>query len=115
LFRTVDIGAELYAMSAACARAQMLSKQGRPEAVTLADVFCIEARDRIKAHFDQLFGPNDPALYKLAMEVLRGEHAWLEHGIVSAVWDPDKAKRRAAAPSASGAKSPTTIKVGATQ
>src|ERR1700680_2161746 len=54
LFRAVDIGAELYAMSAACARAQMLSKQGRPEAVTLADAFCIEARDRIKIHFDQL-------------------------------------------------------------
>jgi alkylation response protein AidB-like acyl-CoA dehydrogenase len=115
LFRAVDIGAELYAMSAACARAQMLSKQGRPEAVTLADVFCIEARDRIKAHFDALFGPNDPALYKLAMEVLRGEHAWLEQGIVSVVADPDKAKRRPAAPSASGAKPSTTVKVGATQ
>jgi hypothetical protein len=102
-------------MSAACARAQMLSKQGRPEAVTLADVFCIEARDRIKAHFDQLFGPNDPALYKLAMEVLRGEHAWLEQGIVSAAWDPDKAKRRPVVPGASSAKPATTVKVGATQ
>lgn len=101
-------------MSAACARAQMLSKQGRPEAVTLADVFCIEARDRIKAHFDALFGPNDPALYKLAMEVLRGEHAWLEQGIVSVVADADKAKRRAPAPGAPGAKS-VPVKVGAAQ
>jgi hypothetical protein len=83
LFRAVDIGAELFAMSAACSRAQMLSKLGRPEAVTLADVFCIEARERIKLHFDQLFGANDPALYSLAMEVLRGEHEWLEQGIVS--------------------------------
>jgi len=114
LFRAVDIGAELYAMSAACARAQMLSKQGRPEAVTLADVFCIEARDRIKAHFDQLFGHNDPALYKLAMEVLRGEHAWLEQGIVSAVADADKAKRRTAAAGAAP-KPATNVKVGATQ
>ena len=63
----------------------MLSKQGRPEAVTLADAFCIEARDRIKVHFDHLFGANDPAIYKVAMEVLRGEHAWLEQGIVSSV------------------------------
>ena len=101
-------------MSAACARAQMLSKQGRPEAVTLADVFCIEARDRIKAHFDQLFGANDPALYKLAMEVLRGEHAWLEQGIVSVVADPDKAKRRPAV-TGSPSKAATTVKVGATQ
>src|SRR5438045_9020950 len=48
LFRAVDIGAELYAMAAACSRAQMLAKQGRKEAVTLADVFCIEARGRIR-------------------------------------------------------------------
>ncbi len=120
LFRAVDIGAELYAMSAACARAQMLSKQGRPEAVTLADAFCLEARDRIKIHFDQLFGPNDPALYKVAMEVLRGEHAWLEQGIVSSVAQPDKTKRRptggGAAPSATSAtltSDSTTAKVGA--
>src|SRR5437868_2022095 len=85
LFRAVDIGAELYAMAAACSRAQMLAKQGRPEAVALADVFCIEARDRIKIHFEQLFGANDPAIYKVAMEVLRGEHAWLEQGIVSSM------------------------------
>src|SRR5256884_2643797 len=62
LFRAVDIGAELFAMSAACARAQMLSRQGRPEAVTLANAFCLEARDRIKVHFEQLFGANDPAI-----------------------------------------------------
>jgi hypothetical protein len=93
LFRAVDIGAELYAMSAACVRAQMLAKQGRKEAVTLADAFCIEARDRIRVHFEQLFGPNDPAIYKVAMEVLRGEHAWLEHGIVSSVVHGEKQKR----------------------
>ncbi|HZE08724.1 MAG TPA: acyl-CoA dehydrogenase family protein, partial [Gemmatimonadaceae bacterium] len=94
LFRAVDIGAELFAMSAACSRAQMLAKQGNAEATRLADVFCIEARERIKLHFDQLFGPNDGALYKLAMEVLRGEHAWLEQGIVSNSAGPESATRR---------------------
>src|SRR6476660_6713756 len=93
LFRAVDIGAELYAMAAACARAQMLAKQGRDEAIVLADAFCLEARDRIKVHFENLFGPNDPAIYKVAMEVLRGEHAWLEQGIVSSV-APAKRSRR---------------------
>ena len=72
----------------------MLAKQGQPGAVTLADAFCIEARERIKIHFDQLFGPNDPALYKVAMEVLRGEHAWLEQGIVSSLAHFDKTKLR---------------------
>jgi alkylation response protein AidB-like acyl-CoA dehydrogenase len=82
LFRAVDIGAELYAMAAACSRARMLAKQGRAEAVVLADAFCIEARQRIRAHFRALFGPSDPALYRVAMQVLRGEHSWLEQGIV---------------------------------
>jgi alkylation response protein AidB-like acyl-CoA dehydrogenase len=82
LFRAVDIGAELYAIAATCSRAHMLAEQGRREAIALADVFCIEARQRIRAHFRGLFGPSDPALYKVAMQVLRGEHAWLEQGIV---------------------------------
>ena len=115
LFRAVDIGAELFAMSAACVRANMLEKQGRPQAVALADVFCLEARERIRVLFDNLFGPNDPALYKLAMEVLRGDHAWLEQGIVSSVADFDKAKRR---PGGGGAALPSdsiTATVGATQ
>ena len=94
LFRAVDIGAELFAMSAACSRAQMLAKQGRKEAIALADAFCIEARERIRIHFDQLFGVDDPALYRLSQEVLRGEHAWLEQGIVSSVAQIERGKRR---------------------
>ena len=101
LFRAVDIGAELFAMSAACSRAQMLAKQGREEAVTLADVFCIEARQRIRAHFRALFGPTDPALYKVAMQVLRGEHAWLEQGIVGLTpADPTRSRDRVGLPAA---------------
>ncbi|HKR08440.1 MAG TPA: hypothetical protein VJS39_04560, partial [Gemmatimonadaceae bacterium] len=117
LFRAVDIGAELFAMSAACSRAQMLAKQGRKEAISLADAFCIEARERIRIHFDQLFGPDDAALYRLSQEVLRGEHAWLEQGIVSSVAQMERARRRTPAagvpPGAAG--SSTTAKVGATQ
>ena len=82
LFRAVDIGAELYAMAATCSRAHMLAKQGRTEAIALADAFCLEARQRIREHFRALFGKSDPALYRVAMQVLRGEHAWLEQGIV---------------------------------
>ncbi len=100
LFRAVDIGAELFAMSASCVRAHMLAKQGRPEAVALANAFCLEARDRIKVHFEQLFGHNDPAIYKVAMEVLRGEHAWLEQGIVSAAVAAEQSKRRSGQPGA---------------
>src|SRR5687767_2287731 len=85
LFRAVDIGAEIYAMAATCSRAHMLAKQGRREAIELADAFCIEARQRIAQHFRMLFGRTDPALYKVAMQVLAGQHAWLEQGIVGLV------------------------------
>jgi alkylation response protein AidB-like acyl-CoA dehydrogenase len=83
LFRAVDIGAELFAMSAACVRAQMLAKQGNREAIALADVFCRHARARIAERFEALFGPDDDATYRLAREVLDGRHRWLEEGIIS--------------------------------
>ena len=79
----MDIGAELFAMSAACSRAQMLAKNGQKEAIALADTFCREARLRVEEHFRNLYGPNDENMYKLAMSVLKGEHAWLEHGIAA--------------------------------
>ena len=94
LFRAVDIGAELFAMSAACTRAQMLAKTGGAtaggayagagNAVELADLFCRESRLRIAAHFDNLFGRNDAALYRLSQQVLQGEYEWLERGIIDA-------------------------------
>jgi len=84
LFRAVDIGAELFAMSAACTRAQMLSKTGDANAIDLADLFCRESRLRIGAHFDNLFGVNDAAIYRVSQQVLRGEFEWLERGIIDA-------------------------------
>jgi hypothetical protein len=86
LFRAVDIGAELFAISATCSRAHMLAKkQGRTEALELADLFCREARERIAQHFRDFFGPNDAQLYTVSLRVLKGEHAWLEGGIVGMV------------------------------
>jgi alkylation response protein AidB-like acyl-CoA dehydrogenase len=83
LFRAVDIGAELYAIAAACVRARMLAKRGQMEAERLADVFCRESRVRIRRLFAALDGKNDTAHYRLAQEVLRGEHRWLEEGIMA--------------------------------
>ena len=83
LFRAVDIGAELYAIAAACVRARMLAKRGQMEAERLADVFCRESRVRIRRAFAALDGKNDTAHYRLAQEVLRGEHRWLEEGIMA--------------------------------
>src|ERR1035437_6644463 len=98
LFRAVDIGAELFAMAASCARAQMLAtKRNQPEAIQLADAFCVEARERIAVLFGSLYGPHDEQLYKLAMSVLKGEHAWLEDGIVDEAYYHDAAPAAASA------------------
>ncbi|MEA3247782.1 MAG: acyl-CoA dehydrogenase family protein [Gemmatimonadota bacterium] len=96
LFRAVDIGAELYAMTAACARATMLASRARPAAgsgpsgeangggqagagaVELADAFCRLSRRRVEALFGALYGPEDRAMYRVAQHVLDGQHAWLE-------------------------------------
>jgi alkylation response protein AidB-like acyl-CoA dehydrogenase len=85
LFRAVDIGAELYAMSATISRARMLARRGNAQALAVADVFCRESRDRIEASFRALYGRHDGQLYRMAQAVMKGEHAWLEQGIVDDV------------------------------
>src|SRR5262249_9769961 len=84
LFRFVDVGAELFAMTASCVRARMLVKQGRSgsEATQLADHFCRLARRRVAAGFHAMFHNDDVATYKLARQVMEGNHLWLESGIV---------------------------------
>jgi hypothetical protein len=84
LFRLVDVGAELLAISAACSRAMMLVRQdpsnrGPGE---MADVFSRLSRRKVNALFRQVFRNDDVATYKLAQSVLKGEHEWLEDGIV---------------------------------
>jgi alkylation response protein AidB-like acyl-CoA dehydrogenase len=98
LFRGVDIGADLFAMTAVCVRAQMLAGQGNKEATELADLFCREARQRIKTNFDRFYGKNDGALYKVAQHVLAGEHEWLEQGIVGVMGEVRAAKAQPSRP-----------------
>jgi len=85
LFRLVDIGGELFAMAATCARAQALRVRdpaAGARAVRLADVFCRQARRRVRAKFSGLRRNEDVPTYKLAQEILAGEHRWLERDIV---------------------------------
>jgi len=85
LFRLVDVGAELFAMAATCARARWLLRRDAAtgkRAVALADLFCREARGRIQGKFKQLWRNADVAGYRVAQDVLRGEHRWLEKGMV---------------------------------
>jgi alkylation response protein AidB-like acyl-CoA dehydrogenase len=80
LGRIVDIGAELFAMTAACVRAQR--EQADASAVELADAFCHQARIRVDQLFDELWHNCDDADRTLARDVLEGRYTWLEAGIL---------------------------------
>ncbi len=80
LGRIVDIGAELFAMTAACVRAQRDRADGT--AVELADAFCQQARVRVEQLFDGLWRNSDDSDRTLAREVLEGRYTWLEEGII---------------------------------
>src|SRR5213083_1110406 len=75
LGRIVDIGAELYAIAAACVYARTL---GTPEARELADVFARQARRRVDDLFGALWANEDDANHAVALRVLDGAHTWLE-------------------------------------
>ena len=100
LGRIVDIGAELFAMTAACSRAEMLrvddEVRGR-QAYQLADAFCDQSRLRVEALFTALWTNTDDADRRLARSVLAGDYTWLEEGVLDpsegtgpwiATWSP---------------------------
>ncbi|MDG9720515.1 acyl-CoA dehydrogenase family protein [Streptomyces sp. DH24] len=84
LGRVVDIGAELFAMSAACVRAELLRGRGDHgrEAYQLADVFCRQSRIRVDTLFDRLWTNTDDLDHKVVKGVLSGTYEWLEQGVV---------------------------------
>ncbi|MYQ80548.1 MULTISPECIES: acyl-CoA dehydrogenase family protein [unclassified Streptomyces] len=84
LGRIVDIGAELFAMSAACVRAEHLratDEHGR-EAYQLADAFCRQARIRVEELFTRLWSNTDDLDRRVVEGVLSGTYGWLEEGVV---------------------------------
>jgi hypothetical protein len=82
LFRMVDIGAELFAMAAACSYARKLEKEGDKGAIELAHVFCLGAQRRVDQLFDRVFDNDDTPTYRTAQRVLEGKFTWLEGDIV---------------------------------
>ncbi|WP_328319922.1 acyl-CoA dehydrogenase family protein [Streptomyces sp. NBC_00388] len=86
LGRIVDIGAELFAMSAACVRAELLRASGDHgrEAYQLADAFCRQSRLRVDELFGRLWANTDELDGKVVSGVLSGTYSWLEEGIVDA-------------------------------
>jgi len=80
LGRAVDIGAELFAMTAACVRAKAEGPD-RPESVELADAFCEQSRVRVDALFTALWHNSDASDRRFTRKVLDGRYARLEDGV----------------------------------
>ena len=87
LGRIVDIGTELFAISATVLRADGMLKRGateygREELLHLVNFAVADARARIAQQFAGLGRNNDSQGYRLAVEILEGRHAGLERGII---------------------------------
>lgn len=82
LNRAVDIGTELFAISAVCSYATMLHQKGQVNAMDLADSFCQQARKRIEAIFKENYYNDDRANLKIAKKILAGEFEWMENEIM---------------------------------
>jgi len=81
LGRLVDIGAELFAMSAVISRAG--SSKAPSGCEPIADLFCRQARRRIKALHKGVYRNDDRFAYGRARDLLDGSYPWLEENIVS--------------------------------
>ncbi len=87
LGRFVDIGTELFAITATCARAQAMlaaakSDEEKASFVELADYFSRTARLRVARLFAGVDRNADREGYRLAQELLDGKHGQLCEGIV---------------------------------
>ena len=87
LARYVEIGTDLYAMTASLARAEaLLAKDpGNKTIQDVVDLFCNIAHKRIEANFKLLKNNHDGLVDKVAKEFLEGELAWMMDGIYTDV------------------------------
>jgi alkylation response protein AidB-like acyl-CoA dehydrogenase len=87
LGRLVDIGTELFAITATCLRAEQMSRATADAAAVkhsneLTNYFCGTSRRRIEDKFDGIHRNGDQEGYRLAQEVLKENFCDLAKGIV---------------------------------
>jgi len=81
LFRIVDVGNLVFAMSASVARARALLSRGDPAgdgAAELAEAFCSSAEQRIERHLGELWRNDDREMTRFSRHVLEGRYEWME-------------------------------------
>ena len=79
LGRIVDIGAELFAMTAACVQARSAGDPGSRE---LADLFCEQSRLRVEALFTSLWSNTDALDVEATKRVMDGRYLAVEAGVL---------------------------------
>ncbi|TFG43247.1 MAG: hypothetical protein E4H41_09610 [Gemmatimonadales bacterium] len=84
LGRLVEIGAELFAISATVSRTQaMVTKNPADRSpIEMADAFARNSRRRIDERFATLFDNEDVINYAIAQNTMAGKYAWVESGMV---------------------------------
>jgi alkylation response protein AidB-like acyl-CoA dehydrogenase len=90
LGRIVDIGAELFAISAACVYAQRIATDDpskRDSVYELCGLFCTQARRRADEEFKALWSNDDALQYKTAQKILSGDFAWFDGDVADPAGD----------------------------
>jgi hypothetical protein len=83
LGRLMEVGTDLFAMTAACSYALSLQKfSNDASAVKLADFFCKLAIERIEHNFQSLTQNHDRFSNDVAKDVLNEQYVWLEQGVI---------------------------------
>ncbi len=87
MFRFVEIGTDLFAMAASLSYAESLSEKhnGCDASQELADLFCTNARTRIKQAFYSIRHSNGKSINKISNRVLSNECEWLENGVIKTI------------------------------
>jgi alkylation response protein AidB-like acyl-CoA dehydrogenase len=85
LFRLVDVTNDLFAMAACLSRARQMKIDGSPDAPSaerIVDLFCRNARRRVRASLGGLWRNHDAFQTDVSREILAGRHAWLERDVL---------------------------------
>jgi alkylation response protein AidB-like acyl-CoA dehydrogenase len=84
LAQYVDIGTELFAMASSLSRAEFLLKENpnNPELQEVVDLYCREAKRRIKSHFRNVWCNESQLITKVSENLLAGSYDWMVSGIV---------------------------------
>ncbi len=104
LFRLVDIANELFAMAATVSRVHAMRRAGLPEATAaaeLADLFCRQARRKVRRLFVDLWSNDDARKYRVASGILKGRQLWIEdllQGLMQAATEAEEKGSQPARP-----------------